>query len=424
MNPATGHVAQGSLATLRKFVRAPRQQQGEVCELCAKPLEPAHQHLLELDKRRVACACDACSILFEGYTRQRFRRIPRDARQLRGFLMDDQEWESLLIPINLAFFTYNSTAGHVIAQYPSPSGVMNPRSTSTPGAPSSNAIRSCTGSSPMSRLCSSTDSLEINSISALPSINASASSASFAPTGTGSPAGRRCGGKSTDSSASWRIPAESSAVPDLQFQIEGVEATPRAATPLLTFKVRATDAEKQPIHSIALRVQAQIEPTCRRYTPAEQEHLRELFGKPERWSQSLHPLLWTNTNVNVPGFDGSTLIDIPVPCTFDFNVAVTKYIYGLDAGEIPVTLLFSGTIFHSGRMGLQIAQVPWNREACYRLPIQLWKEMMEQHYPNTAWLCLQRDVFDKLLAFKAQHGIPTWEKTFERMLGLAEEVKS
>ena len=125
-----------------------------------------------------------------------------------------------------------------------------------------------------------------------------------------------------------------------------------------------------------------------------------------------------------PGFDGSTLIDIPVPCTFDFNVAVTKYIYGLDAGEIPVTLLFSGTIFHSGRMGLQIAQVPWNREACYRLPIQLWKEMMEQHYPHTAWLCLQRDVFDKLLAFKSQHGIPTWEQTFERMLGLAEEVKS
>ena len=89
-------------------------------------------------------------------------------------------------------------------------------------------------------------------------------------------------------------------MPDLKFQIEGVEATPNAATPLLTFKVRATDTEKQPIHSIALRVQAQIEPTCRRYTLAEQEHLRELFGEPERWSQSLHPLLWTNTNVNVP----------------------------------------------------------------------------------------------------------------------------
>ncbi len=124
MSTATGHVAQGSLATLRKFVRAPRQQQGEVCELCAKPLAPEHHHLLELDKRRVTCACDACTILFDGNARQRFRRIPRDLRQLRGFLMDDQEWESLLIPINLAFFTYSSAAGRVVAQYPSPGGLM------------------------------------------------------------------------------------------------------------------------------------------------------------------------------------------------------------------------------------------------------------------------------------------------------------
>jgi hypothetical protein len=123
MSTATGTVAQGSLATLRKFVRTPRPQ-AEVCELCAKSLEPLHQHLLELDKRRVTCACDACAILFDGNARQRFRRIPRDPRQLRDFLLDDQEWESLLIPINLAFFTHSSAAGRVVAQYPSPGGVM------------------------------------------------------------------------------------------------------------------------------------------------------------------------------------------------------------------------------------------------------------------------------------------------------------
>jgi hypothetical protein len=123
MSTATGNVVQGSLATLRKFVRTPRPKD-EVCELCAKSLEPVHQHLLELDKRRVTCACDACTILFDGNARQRFRRIPRDPRQLREFVMDDQEWESLLIPINLAFFTYSSAAGRVVAQYPSPGGVM------------------------------------------------------------------------------------------------------------------------------------------------------------------------------------------------------------------------------------------------------------------------------------------------------------
>ena len=213
-------------------------------------------------------------------------------------------------------------------------------------------------------------------------------------------------------------------MPDLRFQIEGAEVALNAASPLINFQVRVTDAEMLPIHSIALRVQVQIEPVRRRYTPEEQEHLKELFGEPERWSKSVHPLLWINTNVNVPGFDGTTVFSVPVPCTFDFNVAVTKYIYGLDEGEIPVNLLFSGTVFHAGRMGLQIAQIPWDRDASYRLPVQLWKEMMNQHYPNSAWLCLRRDVFEKLYSFKAQHGIPTWDQTLERILAQTEEVKS
>ncbi len=213
-------------------------------------------------------------------------------------------------------------------------------------------------------------------------------------------------------------------MPDLRFQVETAQATPNAATPQLTFKVRATDSEMQPIHSIALRVQVQIEPVRRRYTPAEQEGLKELFGEAERWSQSLHPLLWTNASVNVPAFDGSLVFDVSVACTFDFNIAVTKYIYGLDAGEIPTTLLFSGTVFYASRMGLQVAQIPWDRDASYRLPVEVWKEMMELYYPHTAWLCLQRDVFEKLYKFKAQHGIPTWEQALERMIERTEEVKS
>ena len=213
-------------------------------------------------------------------------------------------------------------------------------------------------------------------------------------------------------------------MPDLHFQVEGVEATPNAATPLLTFKVRVTDAEMLPIQSIALRVQVQIEPVRRRYTAEEQEQLQELFGEPERWSKSMHSLLWEHVSVNVASFDGCTKVNVPVACTFDFNVAVTKYIYGLEAGEIPTTLLFSGTIFHAGRVGLQIAQIPWNSEASYRLPVQLWREMMELYYPHTAWICLQRDVFEKLRKFKAKHGLLTWEQTLERMMALTEEVKS
>ena len=213
-------------------------------------------------------------------------------------------------------------------------------------------------------------------------------------------------------------------MPDLRFQVENVSATPNAAVPQLSFQVRVTDSEPGEVHSIALRVQLQIEPTRRRYTALEQEHLKELFGEPERWSKAMHSLLWTNANVTVPGFAGSTVIEVPVPCTFDFNVAVTKYIYGLENGELPLTLLFSGTVFYAGNMGMQIAQIPWDREANYKLPVAVWKQMMDTHYPNTAWLCLQRDVFDRIAAYKARYNIATWEQTLEHMLGLTAEVKS
>ena len=209
-------------------------------------------------------------------------------------------------------------------------------------------------------------------------------------------------------------------MPDLRFQVEDVSALPNSATPQLAFKLRITNADEQSIHSIALRVQVQIEPARRRYNDEERAPLKELFGEPEQWSKSLHPLLWTNANVNVPGFTGETVIDVPVPCTFDFNVAMTKYIYGLDAGELPTSLLFSGTVFYAA-MGksLQVAQIPWDREASYRLQVSVWKAMMDHYYPHTAVLSLRREVFDRLYEFKVQTGIATWEQVLERILDLA-----
>jgi hypothetical protein len=111
------------LATLQRFVRKPAAI-AERCELCAKPLTSLHEHLLELEKRRVACACDACAILFPGSSQQRFKRVPRDTTRLHDFAMDDHEWESLLIPIDLAYFVESSATGRVVAQYPSPGGAM------------------------------------------------------------------------------------------------------------------------------------------------------------------------------------------------------------------------------------------------------------------------------------------------------------
>ncbi len=97
----------------------------------------------------------------------------------------------------------------------------------------------------------------------------------------------------------------------------------------------------------------------------------------------------------VPPFKGSTVVDLPVPCTFDFNVAATKYFAALEEGDVPLNLMFSGTIFYEpAGAGLQVEQIPWDRETKYRLPVRVWKEMMDIYYPNSAWLCLRRDVFE------------------------------
>ncbi|HVJ05357.1 MAG TPA: DUF5947 family protein [Candidatus Saccharimonadales bacterium] len=123
MGTVNDQTGRRSIATLQKFVRKPGVKV-EHCELCAAAVPPQHQHLLEVEKREVVCACEPCAILFEGNARQRYRRIPRDSQRLHGFIMENQEWDSLLIPINLAFFLHSSAARRIIALYPSPGGAM------------------------------------------------------------------------------------------------------------------------------------------------------------------------------------------------------------------------------------------------------------------------------------------------------------
>jgi len=212
-------------------------------------------------------------------------------------------------------------------------------------------------------------------------------------------------------------------MPDLQFKIDGVEVIPYAASPQLAFKLRvdsgADDAGKPvAVHSVMLRCQIRLEPVQRRYDPAEQEQLQELFGEPQRWGQTLRSMLWTNTMAVIPPFAGKTQVDLPIACTFDFNIAATKYFAALDSGEVPLSFLFSGTVFYADENGsLQVQQISWEREATFRLPISVWKKMMEMYYPNIAWLSVRQDVFDRLNAYRIQCGQPTWEGALEHLLG-------
>jgi len=215
-------------------------------------------------------------------------------------------------------------------------------------------------------------------------------------------------------------------MPDLNYQVEGAEPQRFAAEPLMHFKLRVTEAtapgaEPTPIQAVALRCQIRIEPARRHYEPAEKERLLDLFGTPERWGQTLRPMLWTHANASVPRFTGTGLFDLPVPCSYDFNLAVTKYFDALKGGEIPLCFLFSGTIFYEAPgAGLQVEQVSWEKEAYFRLPQETWRRLMDLYYPNTAWLCLHKDVFDRLFLFKSRQGLATWEEALERLLAASE----
>jgi len=213
-------------------------------------------------------------------------------------------------------------------------------------------------------------------------------------------------------------------MPDLSFQIDNAEPQRFTAAPTLLFKLRiANSAGNETVHSVALRCQIQLEVARRQYSADDQNHLRDLFGMPDRWSQTLKNMLWTHASIVVPAFHDTTVVDLPVPCTFDFNVAATKYFHGLADGDVPLNFLFSGTVFYEDAAGsLQVSPVPWDKEARFRLSVKAWHEMMDIYYPNTAWLCLRRDVFERLHQYKVENAIPTWEQTFERLLPALEET--
>jgi hypothetical protein len=212
------------------------------------------------------------------------------------------------------------------------------------------------------------------------------------------------------------------AVPNLEFKLEGAEVADFAAIPSLVFKLRIENLEDEPVRSVALNTQIRIAATGRHYEAAEQERLLELFGEPSRWKDTLRSLLWTHTVLQVPRFSGSTVVDMPVACTYDLEVVAAKYFYALQDGEVPLEFLFSGTIFYAGEDGrLQTTRISWEKEAEFRLPVRLWKEMMDQYFPNSAWVRLRKDAFDQLYDYKVRKGLPTWEATVEALLRASEQ---
>jgi hypothetical protein len=206
------------------------------------------------------------------------------------------------------------------------------------------------------------------------------------------------------------------------FRVLTIVAEPYAAAPQLTARLRIEETTAQVVHAIALRCQVRIEPQRRGYDEADETGLRALFGDRDRWSQTLKPFLWMHCSTTVQGFTGATEVDLPLPCSYDFDVVGSRYLHALGEGTVPLSLMFSGTVFTKGLAGFGVEQVPWDCDAAYALPVSVWRQMMDFYYPNSGWLRLDRDVLEELADYRARHGLTTWEETITGLLARAAQV--
>jgi hypothetical protein len=211
---------------------------------------------------------------------------------------------------------------------------------------------------------------------------------------------------------------------NLAFTVVDARVEPYAIVPTLVFRLQIDERAGEQIHAIALRCQIQLEPRRRHYSPGEENQLLEIFGERDRWGDTLRTLLWTHASLMVPGFQRTTIIDLPITCTYDFEVVAAKYLESLAEGDVPLLFLFSGTIFARTQLGFSVEQVPWEKEATYRLPVQLWRDLMDRYFPGSAWIRLRRESFDALYRFKGRRALPTWDDAVEALLREADEKEA
>jgi len=210
-------------------------------------------------------------------------------------------------------------------------------------------------------------------------------------------------------------------MPDLRFRMGEGMAMPCAAVHTIAVPLHIINTSPDdPVQSVLLNCQVHIEPLGRSYTAAEEARLLDLFGERERWARTMKPMLWSIQVVKIPAFAHEVTVDVLLPCTLDFEVAATKYFYGLEAGSIQLSALFSGTVFSTHDGSLRAAQIPWDREARFQIPASVWRAAVDAHYPEAAWLRLPKETFDRLYSYKVARGIPTWDRLVEHLLKSAE----
>jgi hypothetical protein len=213
------------------------------------------------------------------------------------------------------------------------------------------------------------------------------------------------------------IAGEPAAPPDLEFEVLGAKPVRFAAAPMLSLDLEVTETAGRRVYMIALTIQLMIDPARRRYDDATRERLMELFGAPERWAVTTRSLVWSQLDVLVPAFAGSTVVSVPIACHYDLELAAAKYLHSLPDGEAPLGLHFNGMIYYPGDDGgLQMVLIPWSKSIDFRMPVSVWRETIEHYYPGTGWVALQSRTLDALRQERLARGTPTLDACVAELL--------
>ncbi|GAA2722260.1 MULTISPECIES: DUF6084 family protein [Streptomyces] len=207
-------------------------------------------------------------------------------------------------------------------------------------------------------------------------------------------------------------PARREDIAELSFAVTGCRPLEHAAVPTLAFRLSLTRTGGGPVRSVALTTDVRIAPARRRPADGERLALARLFGRPEQWATSMRPLSWARLTTFVPPFDARTVLELPVPCTRECELAVTAYFEAVRDGEVPLEFHFSGTVFHTGDDGrLRTSQISWNGEAVHRLPARQWHELTGRYFGGQSWLRVSRETHDLLAAHRDRRALAGWDET-------------
>jgi hypothetical protein len=205
-------------------------------------------------------------------------------------------------------------------------------------------------------------------------------------------------------------------LPVPEFTVLRANPVEHAAAPTLCFRLGVSDASGRRVFAIALSVLIEVEPAKRGYDTASRERLVELFGEPERWATTTQSFRWAQADVLVPGFSVTTDVELPIACTYDLELAASKYFDGLE-GDAPLRFHFNGTVFYEAEGGrLQVIQIPWDRSVRFKMPIEVWRRTIDAHYPNRGWIAVDRETLARLARRKATRGQPTFDATIAELL--------